>query len=255
MREHSEGMAAALGASTLLVEFGSGAGIKTELLLAALRPVAYVPVDISAAALQAAVPRTAAAFPDVTIIPVCADYMRPLALPELGAYPSCRRVIYFPGSTIGNLTPEEAQAFLLRMCGLAGDGGAMLVGVDLKKDSAILHAAYNDAQGVTAEFNLNLLRRINRELGGDFDLRQFAHVAFYDAEAGRIEMHLESRTAQTVTVAGHRFAFAAGERIHTENSCKYAVGEFRELARAAGWTAAQCWTDDRDYFAVHLLKA
>lgn len=255
MRRDAAAMAAALGGNALLVEFGSGAGIKTELLLTALRPVVYVPVDISVAALRAAVPRTAAAFPDIEIIAVCADYMQPLVLPELGAHPSCRRVVYFPGSTIGNLTPGEARVFLARMRGLAGEGGAMLVGVDLKKDHAVLHAAYNDVQGVTAEFNLNLLARINRELGADFDLSAFTHVAFYDAAAGRIEMHLESRVAQTVTVAGRRFSFAAGERIHTENSCKYSVEEFRALSSAAGWRPARCWTDERQYFAVHLLEA
>ena len=163
-------------------------------------------------------------------------------------------MIYFPGSTIGNLTPDEALAFLRDARRLAGAGGAMLVGVDLKKDPAVLHAAYNDAQGVTADFNLNVLRRINRELGADFDLAQFRHVAFYDAGAGRIEMHLESLCAQTVTVAARAFAFAAGERLHTENSCKYAVEEFRELAQAAGFRARQVWSDRQQYFAVHLLE-
>jgi dimethylhistidine N-methyltransferase len=254
MREHVAAMAASLGADCLLIEFGSGAGVKTEVLLQAMQPAAYVAVDISAAALRAAAARHVARFPGVPAIAVCADYMQPLEIPGLSAWGASRRVIYFPGSTIGNLTPDEALAFLRDARRLAGAGGAMLVGVDLKKDPAVLHAAYNDAQGVTADFNLNVLRRINRELGADFDLAQFRHVAFYDAGAGRIEMHLESLCAQTVTVAARAFAFAAGERLHTENSCKYAVEEFRELAQAAGFRARQVWSDRQQYFAVHLLE-
>lgn len=254
MREHVDAMAACLGANCLLIEFGSGAGTKTEILLQALRPAAYVAVDISAAALHAAAARHAVRFPDIPAIAVCADYMLPLEIPGLSEYASSRRVIYFPGSTIGNLMPQEALTFLRDARRLAGPGGAMLVGVDLKKDPAVLHAAYNDAQGVTAEFNMNLLRRINRELGADFDLAQFRHVAFYDAVAGRIEMHLESLSAQSVAVAGREFEFAAGERMHTENSCKYAVEEFRQLAQAAGFKSHRVWSDRQQYFAVHLLE-
>lgn len=248
-------MAASLGDHCLLIEFGSGAGIKTEVLLEALRPVAYVAVDISPAALRAAAPRIAERHTDMPVIAVCADYMQPLEIPGLAEYNSARRVVYFPGSTIGNLTPSEASGFLRDARRLVGPGGAMLVGVDLKKDHATLHAAYNDAQGVTAQFNLNLLRRISRELGADIDCEQFRHVAFYDPVAGRIEMHLESLCAQTVTVAGRRFAFAAGERLHTENSYKYAIDEFREMARGSGFRAQQVWCDPLDYFAVHLLEA
>jgi dimethylhistidine N-methyltransferase len=255
MRGSVAAMAASLGDNCVLIEFGSGAGVKTEVLLQALHPAAYVPVDISAAALRAAALRLAAAFPRTPVIAVCADYMQPLEIPGLEAYGMARRVIYFPGSTIGNLTPGEALAFLRDARRLAGPGGAMLVGVDLKKDPAVLHAAYNDAQGVTAAFNLNLLHRINRELDADFDPAQFRHVAFYDAAAGRIEMHLESLCAQTVTVGGRRFVFAAGERLHTENSCKYAVEEFRQLAAEAGFRPQQVWVDPLHYFAVHLLAA
>lgn len=254
MREHVDAMAAGLGANCLLIEFGSGAGTKTEILLQAMRPAAYVAVDISAAALHAAAARHAVRFPDIPAIAVCADYMLPLEIPGLSDYASSRRVIYFPGSTIGNLMPHEALTFLRDARRLAGPGGAMLVGVDLKKDPAILNAAYNDAQGVTAEFNMNLLRRINRELGADFDLAHFRHVAFYDAVAGRIEMHLESLLAQSVAVAGRAFEFAAGERMHTENSCKYAVEEFRQLAQAAGFQSHRVWSDRQQYFAVHLLE-
>lgn len=253
MREHAPDMAARLGRDSLLIEFGSGAGVKTESLLHALQPAAYVPVEISAEALRASTARLAAGFPGLSIVAVCADYMQPLDIPGLDRIKASRRIIYFPGSTIGNLTPEEALLFLTRARGLAGAGGAMLIGVDLKKDPQQLHAAYNDAQGVTAEFNLNLLRRINRELAADFDLHQFRHVAFYNAAAGRIEMHLESLRAQIVTVSGRGFAFGAGERLHTENSCKYSVEEFRRLAQAAGFLPTQVWVDAGRLFSVHLL--
>lgn len=252
MRSHVAEMAAALGSGCSLIEFGSGSGIKTEILIAALRPVMYLPVDISRDALCASAARIAEHHAPLPVTAVCADYMR---LDELPLDDASRRVIYFPGSTIGNLTPEEALDFLGRSRRIAGRGGAMLVGVDLKKDPVLLHAAYNDAQGVTAEFNLNLLARINRELEGDFDLRCFRHVAFYDARLGRIEMHLESLAAQVVTVAGRRFEFAAGERIHTENSCKYGIDEFAALARRAGFAHRAVWTDPLQHFAVHLLEA
>jgi dimethylhistidine N-methyltransferase len=255
MRDCAADMAAQLGGDVLLIEFGSGASVKTETLLRTLRPAAYVPVDIAAEALRASTARLAADFTQLPIIAVCADYLQPLRVPELARVRASRRVIYFPGSTIGNLTPEEALTFLERARSLAGAQGAMLVGVDLKKDPGLLHAAYNDAQGVTAAFNLNLLRRINRELAADFDLAAFRHVAFYDAAAGRIEMHLESLQVQTVTVGGHSFAFDAGERLHTENSCKYSVGEFRRLAQAAGFRPERVWVDADRLFAVHLLRA
>jgi dimethylhistidine N-methyltransferase len=166
-----------------------------------------------------------------------------------------RRVVYFPGSTIGNLTPGEAHAFLGMTRGQAGARGAMLVGVDLKKDANVLHAAYNDARGVTAAFNLNLLARINRELGGDFDLRRFSHYAFYNAALGRIEMHLVSLAKQTVAIGRHRFGFDTGESIHTENSCKYSVEEFRTLALAAGFRTERVWLDGKRYFALFGLVA
>lgn len=254
MRDCAPDIAAQLGAGGLLIEFGSGASVKTETLLRTLRPAAYVPVDIAADALQASTARLAADFPQLPIIAVCADYMQPLRIPQLAEVAAARRVIYFPGSTIGNLTPEEARDFLVLARELAGAGGAMLVGVDLKKDPGVLHAAYNDAQGVTAAFNLNLLRRINRELAADFDLAAFRHIAFYNEAAGRIEMHLESLRAQAVTIGGRRFAFGAGERLHTENSCKYSVAEFQALARAAGFSPAQVWADAGGLFAVHLLR-
>jgi dimethylhistidine N-methyltransferase len=164
-------------------------------------------------------------------------------------------VVYFPGSTIGNLTPEEAHAFLKMTRAQVGRQGAMIVGVDLKKDANVLHAAYNDAKGVTAAFNLNLLARINRELGGDFDLRRFAHYAFYNPLAGRIEMHLVAREAQTVNIGEFRFFFERGESIHTENSYKYTVAEFAALAGRAGFRAVKLWQDRRALFSVHGLMA
>lgn len=246
-------IAAATGGGSLLIEFGSGAGIKTGLLLRALRPAAYVPVDIAMDALKESANRLAAEFPELPVIAVCADYMRPLEVPALAGM-AAPRLIYFPGSTIGNLTPAEALVFLRRARKFAGRNGAMLVGVDLKKDPQRLHAAYNDAQGVTAEFNLNLLRRINRELAADFDLDCFRHIAYYNAVAGRIEMHLESVCAQTVTVSGRSFAFAAGERLHTENSCKYSVAEFQRLAQSAGYRTEAVWVDAEDLFSLHLLR-
>jgi dimethylhistidine N-methyltransferase len=255
MRDRAADMAAQLGEGGLLIEFGSGASVKTEVLLRTLRPAAYVPVDIAADALQASTARLAADFPQLPIIAICADYMQPLRVAELERIQASRRVIYFPGSTIGNLVPAEAQEFLGRAHELAGAGGAMLIGIDLKKNPDLLHAAYNDAQGVTAEFNLNLLRRINRELAADFDLDQFRHVAFYNAVAGRIEMHLESLCEQTVTVSGRTFVFGAGERMHTENSCKYSVSEFQRLAQSSGFRPVQVWVDANRLFAVHLLQA
>jgi dimethylhistidine N-methyltransferase len=166
-----------------------------------------------------------------------------------------RRVVYFPGSTIGNLTTQEAQAFLAMSRAQVGAGGAMLIGVDVKKDPGVLHAAYNDARGVTARFNLNLLRRINRELCADFDLRRFRHYAFYNAPLGRVEMHLASLVRQAVHIGRHRFEFDAGETIHTENSCKYSVEEFRALAAEAGFKGAKLWQDRQSLFSLHGLIA
>jgi dimethylhistidine N-methyltransferase len=205
-------------------------------------------VDISQAALRGASERLAREFPWLDIVPVNGDFSRPIELPRARA----RRVVYFPGSTIGNLTPEEAHAFLSMT---RGQASRMLVGVDLRKDANVLHAAYNDSRRVTAAFNLNLLARINRELGADFDLKQFAHYAFYNAAAGRIEMHLVSLSQQTVRIGRHRFAFAPGESIHTENSYKYSVEGFRALAAQAGFSARKIWTDREGLFALHGLAA
>jgi L-histidine N-alpha-methyltransferase len=252
-RRHLGAIARFAGRGATLVEYGSGEGVKSRLLIAALRPSAYVPVDISSDALRGAAARLRRRFPWLAIRPVHGDFTRPVAIPV--ARRLARRVVYFPGSTIGNLTPGEARAFLRRTRAQVGPGGAMLVGVDLKKDANLLHAAYNDARGVTAAFNLNLLARINRELGADFRLRRFRHYAFYNAIPGRIEMHLVSQVPQVVTIGRRRFAFAAGESIHTENSYKYSVEEFRALAAEAGFRATRAWLDARGRFALHGLVA
>jgi dimethylhistidine N-methyltransferase len=253
MRAHVPDMARRLGPRCVLIEYGSGNGRKTRMLIEALRPVAYLPIDIARAQLNATAAEIAREFPRLRVVAVCADYSRPLALPGLDGLRARRRVIYFPGSTIGNLTPPEAADFLAGARALLGAGGGLLIGVDLKKDPARLHAAYNDALGVTADFNLNLLARINRELGADFDFAAFRHRAFYDEAGGRIEMHLESVRAQTVTIGGRAIAFRAGETIHTENSCKYSVREFQELAAGAGLAPVECWLDPERLFGVHYL--
>jgi len=230
-----------------LVEYGSGESLKTRLLLRALRPAAYVPIDISEIALRQSTRKLSRSFPWLKIVPVLGDFSRPIELPRARA----PRVVYFPGSTIGNLDPEEAHAFLA----MTRDQAArMLVGVDLRKDANVLHAAYNDSRGVTAAFNLNLLARINRELGADFDLRRFAHYAFYNAALGRVEMHLVSLERQSVRVARRRFRFERGESIHTENSYKYSAEGFRALAARAGYAGKRLWTDRKGLFALHGLR-
>jgi L-histidine N-alpha-methyltransferase len=254
-RLHIAAIARFAGRGCELVEYGSGESMKTRLLIRALRPAAYLPVDISAAALQQAAKQLAQDFPWLKIVPVLGDFSRPIELPAPRAARHASRagrVVYFPGSTIGNLDPEEAHAFLAMT---RDQAGRMLVGVDLKKDANVLHAAYNDSRGVTAAFNMNILARINRELGGDFDSRRFAHYAFYNAPLGRIEMHLVSLARQRVRVAGHRFGFERGESIHTENSYKYSAEGFRALAAAAGYTGKRLWTDRKGLFALHGLKA
>ncbi len=255
MSEHAQAMAKFLGPGCQLIEYGSGSSRKTRLLLEHLEPPLYVPIDIAGEAIRAAATGLAARFPRLNITGVCADYSRPLTLPEFVGVPIRRKAVYFPGSTIGNFTPPEAAGFLKLVRRSVGTGGALLIGVDLKKDKARLDAAYDDAAGVTAAFNLNLLARINRELGGDFQLRRFRHKAFYDEAQGRIEMHIESLAAQLVHVAGQRFRFEPGETIHTEFSCKYGVEEFQALARSAGFAPGETWTDAQALFSVHGMIA
>ena len=250
---HAGDMARRLGPGCALIEYGSGDGRKTRILIGALSPVAYLPIDIAREQLNATAAEMAREFPRLRVVAVCADYSRPLALPELDALRARRRVLYFPGSTIGNLTPSEAAGFLAGAREQLGAGGGLMIGVDLKKDPARLDAAYNDARGITAAFNLNLLARINRELGADFDLDAFRHRAFYNEAGGRIEMHLVSAKVQDVTIGGHAIPFREGETIHTENSYKYSIREFQDLAAAAGLAPVECWLDPERLFSVHHL--
>lgn len=247
-------IAGLMGRHAQLIEFGSGSSRKARILLEALHePAAYVAIDISREPLRQAAEALAATFPGVAIVAVCADYTRPFDLPALPARGEGRRVGFFPGSTIGNLAPEEAIEFLSGCRRVVGREGAMLVGVDLKKDKEMLDAAYDDAQGITAAFNLNLLERANRELDADFDLGRFAHEAFYNETAGRVEIYIRSLADQIVTVAGRAIRLADGERIHTEDSWKYSVSEFQRLAVRAGFRPVRCWTDDDALFSVHFL--
>ncbi len=252
LRGCAAAIAALAGPGAALIELGSGSSVKVRILLDALdSPALYVPVDISRDHLMDAAGRLAADYPSLTVVPVAADYMRGFPLPR-GVAPE-RAVAFFPGSTIGNLRPAEAQRFLLGLGRRLGAGSRLLIGVDLRKDPAVLEAAYDDPEGVTAAFNRNLLARINRELGGTFELSRFAHRARYDAARGRIEMHLESLEDQAVRIAGRRFRFAAGETIHTENSYKYSVPGFRRLAARAGWRDGRSWTDAEALFSLHWL--
>jgi dimethylhistidine N-methyltransferase len=251
LERHVGEMAALAGPSAEIVEFGAGSLRKVRLLLQAFAaPARYVPIDISGDYLGEAATALRAEFPRLDVHPVAADYTQRLVLPPARG----RRVGFFPGSTLGNFSPAEALEFLQR-AGEVLRGGALLLGADLVKDPGLLHAAYNDAQGVTAAFNLNLLARANRELGTDFDLDQFAHYAFYNAPHRRIEMHLVSRERQSVRLGGKRFELEEGESLHTENSYKFTVDGLRALARRAGFRPGPVWTDPQRLFSVHWLHA
>jgi dimethylhistidine N-methyltransferase len=249
LRARSGALRELIGRQCLLIEPGSGNSRKVRELLAPLRPRAYFPIDISRASLYRAAMDLAADYPWLEIHAVCADFTASLDLPVVAA--GTRRVVFFPGSSIGNFTPEESVMFLTAIARLVGAGGGLLIGVDLKKDHGLLDAAYNDAAGLTAAFNRNVLARLNRELGCKFDLEAFAHRAFYDAEKGRIEMHLVSLRDQLVVVQGRRFFFRTGETIHTENSYKYTIAEFQALGRRAGFSPQAVWTDNAGLFSVH----
>lgn len=236
-----------------LVEYGASDEAKAAFLLD--QPgapfAAYVPIDIAAAALEAMANRARARWPDLAVMPIAADFLTPPRLPP--ALDGMARLGFFPGSTIGNLDPPAARRFLAGARAALGPGARLLVGVDLAKDPSLLLPAYDDAAGVTAAFNRNLLVRLNREAGADFDPAGFDHRALWNAAEGRIEMHLVSRRAQRVRVAGTAIDFAAGETIHTENSYKHSLPGFAALARAGGWTPARVWTDPGQLFSVHLL--
>lgn len=256
LEDHAGDIAALAGPAARVVELGSGAGVKIRLLLHALqKPAAYLPVEISREHMMAANEAIAAHFPDLPILPVCADYTKPFTLPELPGIRYRQTLGFFPGSTIGNFTRAEAVNFHHITRKLMGRGALMIVGVDLVKDIDILQAAYDDAVGVTAAFNLNLLRRINRELGGTFDLSSFRHEARWNNPLERIEMHLVSLKDQHVTIGSRRIHFAEGETIHTESSHKYRLDGFEKLAEEAGYETIRVWTDERKFFSVHALKA
>ena len=254
LRQRAPEIAALAGPRAEIVEFGAGSCAKVRLLLQAFdRPARYLPIDISADHLHGSVLDLRREFPALDVQPVAADYTQRLLLPA--PLPGAgRRLGFFPGSTLGNFTPPEALQFL-RGAAQVLRGGALLLGADLVKDPAVLHAAYNDAQGVTAAFNLNLLARANRELGADFALEQFAHSAFYNAPLQRIEMHLVSRRPQAISLCGRRFELAEGESLHTENSYKFTIDSLRALALRAGFTPGPVWTDPRQLFSVHWLHA
>lgn len=255
IRASGPAIAAHVGPEATLVEFGSGSGRKTRALIDALdRPSAYVAIDIARTALLAATRALARERPGLDVVAICGDYGAPLALPPVGVHGVGRSVGLFLGSTIGNFEPREAVGFLESARRVIGPGGAMIVGADLRKERAVLEAAYNDSRGVTAEFNMNLLRRINRELGGNFELESFAHHAPYNEALGRIEMHLVSRKAQDVTIARRRFRFEADETIHTESSHKYTVEGFQALAREAGFEPRAVWLDRAGLFSLHMLE-
>jgi L-histidine Nalpha-methyltransferase len=253
LRERAGEIAALAGPRCALVEYGSGAGVKIRLLLDALEsPAAYVPIDISREQLARVARELAAEYPGVLIAPLAADYTTPIELPPLPA--GSRRLAFFPGSTIGNFHPAEAAAFLTRIRRTVGPGGALVLGVDRRKDAATLNAAYDDAAGVTAAFNRNLLARLNRDHAATFDLEQFAHRAFFNAQASRVEMHLVSLKEQTVTVAGTPVHFDRGETIWTESSYKYDETRLDQLVSAAGFTIERLWTDDESRFWVAMLS-
>lgn len=250
LRLYGAEIAETLGAQIELIGLGTGAGTKTRILLEELKePQVYVPIDISKEQLQKSTTRFHQIFPSLEILPVCADYLEPFELP-LPRRVSTRSVVYFPGSTIGNFQPDDAGKFLRRIADLCGPNGGLLIGVDLQKDQQIIESAYNDSAGVTAEFNLNLLTRANRELGADFDLKHWRHRAIYNPTDGRIEMHLISEIDQTVRVEDRQWSFHAGEKIISEYSYKYAPDGFTALAREAGFEFARMWTDNAHLFGV-----
>ena len=244
-----------LGCKIELIGLGTGAGTKTRILLENLdSPIAYIPVDISKEQLTQSTAAFSQTFPTLEILPVCTDYLQPFELPTPIRVPS-RKIVYFPGSTIGNLEPDAALNFLRKIKAMAHPtGGGLLIGVDLKKSKTILERAYNDSSGVTAAFNLNLLARANRELDADFDLEQWRHRAVYNEKAGRIEMHLISRTNQSVGVGGHTFTFARDEHIISEFSYKYSPEEMIALANRAGLRFEKVWTDRKRLFGVFLFS-
>lgn len=252
MKENISEISKHIGSNAMLVELGSGSSKKTRLLLDQVSDLtAYVPVDISEEYLLKIVSRLRIDYPQIPVIPIFSDYTSDFNLPNLGGdYNS--HVVFFPGSTIGNFNPAEIHTFWDNITSVTDNDSGMLIGVDLKKDKQILEAAYNDSQGITAQFNKNILVRMNREINADFDIDQFTHRAFYNEDEGRIEMHLISQTEQEIEIAGDRFHFEKGESIHTENSYKYSLKEFEKLV-SDWYSVEKVWTDDRQYFSLQFL--
>jgi dimethylhistidine N-methyltransferase len=254
LHDSAAAIAETIGQNCVLIEPGSGNSQKVQILLETLRPAVYMPIDISKDHLKRSVEALGTAYQWLHVHAVCMDYTAGFESFEAAPVSiGSKKVVFFPGSTIGNFEPRDALAFLRMVARLVGRDGGLLIGVDLKKDPAVLHRAYNDAQGLTREFNLNVLHRLNAELDADFDPNRFYHYAFYNAGESRIEMHLISRCAQNVRLAGEILSFAEGESVHTENSYKYTVHEFQTLARTAGFQVQGCWLDDRNLFSIHYF--
>ncbi|MBP1154886.1 L-histidine N(alpha)-methyltransferase [Paenibacillus sp. PvR098] len=246
-------MANMIGRDAALIEFGSGSSTKIKCLLNRLVDLSYyIPIDISHEILVQSADALLDDYTSLNVLPICADFTKTIVFPPLSNMG--KKVIFYPGSTIGNFEPHEAKAFLSQACSLLKKGDGLLIGVDLQKDPHILHQAYNDKQGVTAKFNLNVLNRINRELRANFQLDQFAHRAFYNDKLGRIEMHIESLEHQKVSIYEYEFHFAEGETIHTENSYKYTIEGFQSMAEDCGFTPEKVWTDPNEWFSVHFLQ-
>ena len=253
LQEHADEFAELIEPGAVLIEPGSGSCEKVQLLLERVLPAAYVPMDISGDFLQQAACDLGQQFPWLPIYAACLDFTQKMILPK--GVPSGRRVVFFPGSSLGNFDPLEVQHFLSGIHRLVGKGGGLLIGVDRKKDHTTLNAAYNDAAGITADFNLNLLSRINNELDGNFERNQFEHYAYYNDQLGRIEMHLVSLKNQQVTISGQDFSFTERECMHTENSYKYSPDEFIHLANAGGFKHQKIWSDNNDFFSIYFLEA
>lgn len=251
--DNAEAIAEAIGTGAVLVEYGSGSSLKTRVLLDHLQaPAAYIPVDISEEHLLGTARVLQNEYPELDVRPITADFTQGFDMPQ--GLNSERTCVYFPGSTIGNLEKHAAIRVLRLISEQIGSSGGLLIGFDLQKSREVLEQAYDDSLGVTASFTLNILRRANRELGADFDLSQFEHVSFYNAEAGRIEIYIESQCDQSVTIAGEQIEFEAGERIHIEYSHKYTISGFAQMAEAVGFSQRAVWTDDDNYFAVMYFE-
>ncbi len=253
MHKNIDEMSDVMGRKLMFVEYGSGSSEKIKIILDHVKGICtYVPIDISCKHLSKSAAQIASQYKQIEVIPVCADYNKPFSIPE-SKNNILHKIVYFPGSTIGNFHPDEARKFLKQIAEVAGPNGGLLIGVDLKKDSSILNRAYNDSRGITAEFNLNQLKHLNRELGTDFELDNFRHRAFYNSEQGRIEMHLISTENQTVSLNGTTISFDKDESIWTESSYKYSLAEFKSVAIDAGFSVKQVWTDENNLFSVQYL--